>query len=163
VKSRAGSPVDALRGGLRYTFGRPRRTVAAGACEEDRVALVSIVALLALIEYSVFVILAGQARGRFGVPAPATTGHPIFERYLRVQQNTVEQLVIFLPALFVFARFASEAWAAALGVVFIVGRALYARGYILDPAKRGPGFLLTMTSNTLLILGGIVGAVLEHA
>jgi len=124
--------------------------------------LVGIVALLALVEYSVFVVMAGQARGRYGVAAPATTGHPKFERHFRVQQNTVEQLVIFLPALFLFARFVSENWAAALGVVFIIGRALYARGYVTDPAKRGPGFLLTILSNGSLMLGGIVGAVIEH-
>ena len=124
--------------------------------------LVGIVALLALVEYAVFVVMAGQARGRYGVAAPATTGHPKFERHFRVQQNTVEQLVIFLPALFLFARFVSENWAAALGVVFIIGRALYARGYVTDPAKRGPGFLLTILSNGSLMLGGIVGAVIEH-
>jgi glutathione S-transferase len=124
--------------------------------------LVAIVAVLALIEYSVFVVMAGQARGRYGIAAPATTGHPGFERHFRVQQNTVEQLVIFLPALFLFARYASETWAAVLGLVFIVGRALYARGYVTDPAKRGPGFLLTIVSNGCLLLGGLVGAVIEH-
>ena len=122
--------------------------------------LVSIVAVLALIEYLVFVVQTGQARGRYGVAAPATTGHPTFERIFRVQQNTVEQLVIFLPALFMCAHFASEKAAAALGLVFILGRALYARGYALDPAKRGPGFLLTIASNLLLMLGGIVGVFL---
>jgi glutathione S-transferase len=122
--------------------------------------LVSIVAVLALIEYVVFVVQTGQARGRYGVAAPATTGHPVFERIFRVQQNTVEQLVIFLPALFLCAHFASETVAAALGIVFIVGRALYARGYVADPAKRGPGFLLTIASNLLLLLGGIVGVFL---
>jgi len=123
--------------------------------------LVSIVAALALVEYAVFFILAGRARGRYGVAAPATTGHPIFERYFRVQLNTVEQLVIFLPALFMCAYFANEGMASALGLVFILGRALYARAYIVDPAKRGPGFLLTIASNFLLLLGGIVGVILE--
>jgi glutathione S-transferase len=122
--------------------------------------LVSIVAALALIEYSVFFLQAGKARGRYGVAAPATTGHPIFERYLRVQLNTVEQLVIFLPALFLCGYYANEVLAAALGLVFILGRALYARGYVLDPAKRGPGFALTIASNFLLLLGGIVGILL---
>jgi len=125
--------------------------------------LVAIVAGLALVEYSVFMVMAGQARGRYGVAAPATTGDPTFERYLRVQQNTIEQLVVFLPALFLFARHASESWAAVLGVVFIIGRAMYARGYIKDPARRGPGFLLTITSNSLLLLGAIIGAAIEYA
>lgn len=122
--------------------------------------LVSLVAALALIEYTVFFLQAGKARGQYGVAAPATTGHPIFERYFRVQLNTVEQLVIFLPALFMCGYFANEVLAAALGLVFILGRALYARGYVLDPAKRGPGFALTIASNCLLLLGGIIGIVL---
>jgi len=121
--------------------------------------LVVIVALLALIEYWVFLILTGQARGRFGVAAPATSGHPVFERYFRVQMNTLEQLALFLPGLGAFAWMVSPRWAAALGVLFIAGRAIYARGYIQDPAKRGPGFLMTLTANAILVFGGLVGAV----
>jgi hypothetical protein len=120
---------------------------------------VAIVASLALVEYVVILMLTGQARGRFGVPAPATTGNPSFERYFRVQQNTIEQLVIFLPSLYLFAAFVHEGTAAGLGLVFIVGRAVYARGYIEDPAKRGPGFLLTFVPNIALLLGGLIGAI----
>ncbi|MFQ5418460.1 MAG: MAPEG family protein [Myxococcota bacterium] len=122
--------------------------------------LVCIVASLALIEYLVFVVQCGQARGRFGVAAPATHGHTEFERYYRIQQNTIEQLVVFLPALFLFAHFVDTLFAAILGMVFVLGRALYARGYAIDPARRGPGFLLTIGSNVLLLLGGLVGAIL---
>jgi len=120
--------------------------------------LVTFVAGLALIEYYVITVQCGRARGRLGVPAPAMTGHPEFERYVRVQYNTIEQLVIFLPALFAFGHFVSPVWGAALGGVFIVGRALFARGYWQDPAKRGPGFGLTLLANTLLLLGATVGA-----
>ena len=120
--------------------------------------LVTFVAALALIEYFAITMQCGRARGRLGVPAPATTGHPEFERYLRVQYNTIEQLVIFLPALFAFGQFVSAGWGAALGLVFIVGRALYARGYIEDPAKRGPGFGLTLLANSALLLGATLGA-----
>jgi len=120
--------------------------------------LVAFVAGLALIEYYVITMQCGRARGRLGVAAPAMSGNPEFERYLRVQYNTIEQLVIFLPALFGFAWFASSGWAAALGIVFIVGRALYARGYVQDPAKRGPGFGLTLLANTVLLLGATLGA-----
>lgn len=123
--------------------------------------LVAIVAALALLEYTVLVLLAGHARGRQGVPAPTMTGNAHFERCYRAQANTVEQLVIFLPALFLFAHFASEPVAAGLGLVFILGRALYARAYVVDPAKRGPGFLLTLLSNVVLVLGGLVGAIVE--
>jgi uncharacterized membrane protein YecN with MAPEG domain len=123
--------------------------------------LVGIVGLLALIEYWIFLMMTGQARGRYGVAAPATAGHPIFERYFRVQMNTIEQLVIFLPSLVAFAWAVSAKWAAALGVLFIVGRALYARGYIQDPAKRGPGFLLTLIANAALVLGALIGMALH--
>ena len=125
--------------------------------------LVAFVAGLALVEYYVFTLQCGRARGRLGVPAPATTGNAEFERYLRVQYNTIEQLVIFLPALFGFAHFVSPGWAAAFGVVFIVGRALFARGYVRDPARRGPGFALTLLANTVLLLGSIVGALVRVA
>ena len=123
----------------------------------------AVVAGLALVEYWIFTMQCGRARGRLGVPAPATTGNPEFERYLRVQYNTIEQLVIFLPALFGFAWFASPGWAAALGVVFIVGRALFAHGYVRDPAKRGPGFGLTLRATTVLLLGALVGALASVA
>lgn len=129
--------------------------------EEPAMELVAIVAGLALLEYWVFLWLCGQARGRFNVAAPATAGHPEYERYFRVQMNTIEQLVLFLPGLLGFAMFVSETWAVALGVVFIVGRAMYARGYIQDPAKRGPGFLLTCVANLGLVGGTLVGAVLR--
>ena len=122
--------------------------------------LVAIVATLVLLQYSRFVWLAGSARGEFGVPAPATTGNEDFERRLRVQSNTVEQLVIFLPALFLFAWYVHEETAAGLGLVFLVGRALYGRAYVADPAKRGPGFGLTILANLILMLGGLVGAAL---
>jgi uncharacterized membrane protein YecN with MAPEG domain len=121
--------------------------------------LVALVAGLALVEYWIFTMQCGRARGRLGVPAPATTGNPEFERYLRVQYNTIEQLVIFLPSLYLFAAFVSESIAAGLGVVFIIGRAVYFRGYVEDPAKRGPGFLLTFVPNLVLLLGGLIGAV----
>ncbi len=126
----------------------------------ERMAPVGIVAAIALIEYVVFVFRAGRARGRHGIAAPAVTGHPDFERNLRVQENTVEQLVIFLPALFLCAFFVSPPVAAGLGLVFVLGRGLYAHAYVTNPSKRGPGFLLTLASNFLLLLGGLVGAVL---
>lgn len=122
--------------------------------------LVAIVAALALLQYMRFVWLAGSARGRFGVPAPAITGNEDFERQLRVQSNTVEQLVIFLPALFLFAHYVHSSAAAGLGVVFIVGRALYGRAYVTDPARRGPGFGLTILANLSLTLGTLIGAAL---
>lgn len=124
--------------------------------------LVTIVALLAVVEYTVFVFLCGRARGRHGIPAPATTGHPEFERYFRVQQNTIEQLVVFLPGIALFAYYVSAPVAAVLGLVFILGRALYAVAYVTDPARRGPGFLLTLLANLVLLFGGLIGALVER-
>lgn len=123
--------------------------------------LVAIVGALALLEYLAFVLLCGHARGRFGVAAPATSGNTAFERYFRVQMNTAEQLLIFLPGLALFAFYVSARVAAALGVVFILGRALYARGYLVDPARRGPGFALTLLANVVLLAGGLLGALLR--
>jgi hypothetical protein len=123
--------------------------------------LVSVVIGLALVEYMYFVMKCGQARGRLEVPAPATTGVPEFERIFRVQYNTIEQLVIFLPGMLIFGHYVSPPGAAALGLVFILGRALYARGYLSDPGRRGPGFLLTILTNAVLLVGGTVGALLD--
>ena len=119
--------------------------------------LVLIVMLAALIEYMVFAGLVGRARGQYGVPAPATTGHPQFERIYRVHQNTLEALVIFIPALLVFAHYLNAAWAAGLGVAFIVARAIYAVSYIGAAEKRGPGAGLTGIVNIVLVVGGLVG------
>jgi uncharacterized membrane protein YecN with MAPEG domain len=121
---------------------------------------VAIVLALALIEYFVFGILVGRARGRYGVEAPATTGHPVFERYHRVHQNTLEQLVIFVPALWMFGAFVSPAWAALLGLVFIAGRFVYLRGYVEDPKKRSTGTYITLLAQAVLLLGGGIGALL---
>jgi glutathione S-transferase len=123
-------------------------------------AWVTIVAMLALLEYFYFSIAVGQARGKYGVKAPATTGNEIFERYHRVHQNTMEQLVIFLPGLYAFASLVSPTWAALLGVVFIVGRAVYFNLYIGNPDKRGPGVLISLLATAVLIIGSIVGAIM---
>src|SRR5262249_53146341 len=99
----------------------------------------------------------GAARGKYGIRAPATTGHPQFERIYRVHQNTLEALVVFVPALLVFACYLSFTWAAVLGVAFILARALYAVLYIRAPEKRGPGAGLTGIVNIVLVLGGLWG------
>ncbi|MBW2415409.1 MAG: MAPEG family protein [Deltaproteobacteria bacterium] len=120
---------------------------------------VAIVTALALLEYMWIAIRVGTNRVKYNVEAPATTGDPIWERYYRVQQNTVEQLVIFLPALWVFAHFGSPVGAAALGVLFIAGRLVYALMYVQDPASRGVGFMMTFAANLLLVLGSLVQGV----
>lgn len=121
---------------------------------------VSAVIALALLEYSYFLFQCGQARGRNDVPAPTTWGNPEYERYFRVQMNTVEHLVMFIPGMWMFGHYVSAPWAMGLGLVFVLGRALYARAYWKDPAGRGPGFLLTLVANASLVFGSLIGATL---
>ncbi len=123
--------------------------------------LVTIVVVLALLQYMVFGILVGKARGTYKVEAPAVTGDPIFERYYRVHMNTLESLVLFLPSVFLFAMYVNAEVAAGLGVVFIIGRYLYLRAYIKDPKSRGIGFALTMLPSLALALGALIGAALS--
>lgn len=121
---------------------------------------VHIVALLAIIQFIVFTMLVGAARGKYKISAPAMTGNEHFERAVRVQMNTLEQLVCFLPALLIASAYWPQHYVAAAGVVYLVGRTLYQRAYVADPAKRGLGFLLTFLPTTLLVLAGLAGAVM---
>ncbi len=123
--------------------------------------LIYLVIGLALFEYFIFGALTGQARGKYGVEAPAVTGHPEFERRLRVQQNTLEQLMIFIPSLLIFGYYWSEGVAAGLGALFIVGRLVYYRGYVADPGKRGTGFAIGFLAQVILLFGSIAGAVMD--
>lgn len=123
--------------------------------------LVAIITALALVEYLFFAFRVGLGRGKYGVAAPATTGDPTWERLYRVQQNTVEQLMVFLPALWLCATFVGETIAAGLGVVFLVGRLVYSAAYIREPASRTAGFLMGLFANVALLLSGLLGAVLE--
>jgi uncharacterized membrane protein YecN with MAPEG domain len=117
----------------------------------------ALVCLLALVQYFFFAVLVGRARSRSGISAPATTGDPVFERTFRVQQNTMEQLVIFVPALFLFGHYVSSRVGALVGLAFVVGREMYAMGYIKDASKRGPGFLVTVVCQAILVVGAVVG------
>ena len=122
---------------------------------------VYIVALLAIIQFMMFGILVGAARGKYGIKAPAMTGHEHFDRAVRVHMNTLEQLVCFLPALLIAAVYWPQAYVAALGGVYLVGRILYRQAYVADPAKRGLGFSLTFLPTLLLALAGMVGALMR--
>lgn len=120
---------------------------------------VDIVTGLAALQFLFFGMLVGKARERYGIKAPATTGNEVFERHFRVQQNSLESLLLFYPGLYLFAHYASPTWAAILGAVFLAGRQLYAVTYVKDPAKRGPGFLIGMLPTMILLVGGLVMAV----
>jgi glutathione S-transferase len=122
-------------------------------------AYVDIVTALALLQFMVFGFKVAKARGRYGIVAPAIAGNEIFERYFRVQQNTLEQLIVFLPALYVFSHYYSPLVAAALGVVYLIGREIYAFTYVKDPKKREIGYVLTALPVAILLLGGLFGAI----
>jgi glutathione S-transferase len=138
---------------------RPRAEVELAERWRDFVKVPAIVTILALAEYMYIALLVGRARGTYKVPAPATTGDPIFERHFRVQQNTLEQLVIFLPALWIFALHAWWWLTLLVGLAFIVGRFLYLRGYVRDPAQRGIGFGISFLSNITLVVGALIGTI----
>jgi uncharacterized membrane protein YecN with MAPEG domain len=122
-------------------------------------AYVDIVTALAVLQYIVFGFRVGSARGRYGVKAPAISGNETFERYFRVHMNTLEQLVAFLPGLYLFARYWNPLVAAALGVVYLLGRELYAYTYVKDPSKRDVGFGMTFLPLLILVVGGLIGAI----
>ena len=120
-------------------------------------AYVHLVIVCALLEFLLFCYAVGRARSRYNVPAPAMSGHEVFDRYFRAQMNTLEQLVVFLPSIWLFAHYVN-AWAAvALGVLFILGRALYFRGYVQAAESRHAGFTLSAIPNVTLLVGALIG------
>jgi hypothetical protein len=120
---------------------------------------IDLVIFLALVQYLVFGSLVGSARGRYGVKAPATTGNELFERHYRVQMNTLELLVVFVPALWMAARYWPPALMAAIGSVYLVGRIVYQRAYTKAPAQRGLGFMLSVGPVTVLLVAAVAGLV----
>jgi uncharacterized membrane protein YecN with MAPEG domain len=116
------------------------------------VALVTLVALLVYLGLGVNV---GRTRYKCGIMAPAMTGDPRLERAIRVHYNTLEWLPIFLAAMWLFAIYWSPLFAAGVGVVWIIGRLIYAAGYLSAPEKRAPGFLIQALCTLVLLLGGV--------
>jgi len=113
----------------------------------------ALVTLLLLTQYLAFAMLVGRERVRHGIEAPACSGHPDFDRAYRVQMNTLEQLVIVLPALWITAWwFSVPLVAPLLGLGFFLGRILYRNSYVKDPAKRGPGMGIGMLCQLGLLL-----------
>lgn len=122
---------------------------------------VEIVIALAVLEFVIFGMFVGRARGQYQVKAPATTGNEIFERYFRIHYNTLEQLIAFLPGIWLFANHVSVRWAAIVGAVYLIGRIVYFRGYAEAPEKRHIGSLLSMVPTLVLLVGGLGGLVYE--
>jgi glutathione S-transferase len=122
-------------------------------------AWVELITILALLQAAFFAARVGKARVDYQVKAPAVAGHEMFERYYRVQMNTMEQLILFLPALWLAARHYDPRLVAAVGAVYLVGRTVYYRAYIADPAKRGTGFSLSLLPSAALLLATLVSIV----
>jgi glutathione S-transferase len=119
------------------------------------------ITLLALIQLMYFGILVGRARGKYKIHAPAVSGNEIFERYYRVQMNSIEQIILFLPVLWIASALAWVAyyWIALLGALYLVGRMVYQVGYVAEPSKRSNGFLMTALSVTALLVIDLIGLI----
>ncbi|MEZ5543904.1 MAG: MAPEG family protein [Lysobacteraceae bacterium] len=122
---------------------------------------VHIVALLAVVQFILFGILVGRARGKYGIKAPATSGHEMFDRAYRVHANTLELLVCFLPALLIASAYWPNHIIAGIGAVYLVGRFIYWRAYMTNPASRAIGFALSMIPVLALVIFALVGAVIR--
>ncbi|MBL1208480.1 MAPEG family protein [Geminocystis sp. GBBB08] len=116
----------------------------------------SIITVSALLVYFVTIINVGRARAKYQVMPPAMSGEPNFERALRVQENMLEQLIFFLPLMWIFSYYISELWGAILGGIWILGRVLYAWGYYQEAKKRALGFGISSFSSVTLLLGCLI-------
>jgi glutathione S-transferase len=124
-------------------------------------AWIHLVAVLALFQFLLFGALVGRARGKYGVHAPATTGNEVFERYYRVQMNTLELLVVLLPAMWIAAAYWDPRWVAAAGMVYLVGRMVYLRAYTTEPRSRGLGYMLSILPVVVIMVAGVAGVALS--
>ena len=124
-------------------------------------AYIELITVLALLQFLYFGILVGRARTRYGVKAPAVSGDATFERYYRVQANTLELLVLFLPALWMATSHIAPLWIVALGAVYLVGRFIYLRGYVQAPEKRSLGFGLSALPILVLLGVDLIGSLLR--
>jgi len=129
--------------------------------EHPDMSLVHLAIIAVFVQYLWFGWQVSLARRRYQIAAPATSGHPEFERTFRVHQNTLEALVVLVPSMMICAHEFDARLAAACGVLFIVGRALYAREYLGNPKTRTPGYALCAAATLTAMLGGAWGA-LRH-
>ena len=124
-------------------------------------AYIELITVLALLQFLYFGILVSNARTRYGIKAPAVSGDAMFERYYRVQVNTLELLVIFLPAMWMASSHIAPLWIGALGVVYLVGRFIYQTSYVKAPEKRSLGFGLSALPILILLGVDLVGSLLR--
>jgi uncharacterized membrane protein YecN with MAPEG domain len=122
-------------------------------------ALPALMTLLAVLWYFCTLAHVALAHGKYKIYAPAMTGDPAFERSFRVQMNTLEQLVAFLPAMWIYALYGNPRWAAIACAVWIVGRIIYAVGYWQDAKKRTPGFAITLLALAAVWIAALVSVI----
>ncbi|MFK2900383.1 MAPEG family protein [Dyella jejuensis] len=115
-----------------------------------------VVLLTAILQFGTMYAV-GRARGKYGIQAPATSGHPAFERAYRVQMNTLESTLMFLPLLWLATHYGYVLWAGVAGLVWLVGRSWYAFAYLADARKRGPGYLVGMLGWAALLVMSVLG------
>lgn len=123
--------------------------------------LPAIITLLSLLLFFAILIYVGYARMKYGIKAPATTGNQDFERIFRVQMNTMENLILFLPSLWLFSNYLSPLWAGVLGVVWLVGRVDYAISYARAAEARSRGYGISALAFVALAVGAAVGITLR--
>lgn len=122
---------------------------------------IPVVTALAVFQAFSFAYLVGKQRVKHGVKAPGVTGEAEFERAFRIHQNTVEQMVIFIPALWLFGNYVHALIGAGLGLVFVVSRFMYRKSYLNDPTSRAAGFGIGALVMMVLLIGGLIGAILS--
>ena len=123
---------------------------------------VVIVTVLALAQYMFFGFQVGSARQKYGVSAPATTGDPQFECVNRIHRNTLEQLIVMIPAMWMFAHYVVPLWGAGFGVVYLIGRFVYRVAYTNDPSSRTVGFLMSFLPGVIMSAWVLVVAVMSY-
>ncbi|MGI9258092.1 MAG: MAPEG family protein [Gammaproteobacteria bacterium] len=119
----------------------------------------ALVTILAIVITFFFSARVGAARAKLGIDAPAMTGNPTFDRIFRVHANTVEQIVLFIPMLWIATMVVGDVWAAAIGALWVVGRLIYMSGYSVAADKRGPGMLITLGSTGILTVVSAWGVI----
>ena len=122
--------------------------------------LTSLVTLLVILLMFLTGLNVARARGRYGIKAPAVTGHEMFERAFRIQMNTLENAAIMLPALWLYALLIGDLGAGVMGAIWLVARIWYAIAYQNDPKKRSAGFGIAMLA-VIGLWGGALWGVLR--
>ena len=120
---------------------------------------VTIITVLALLQFTWFGFQVGSMRAKHNVKAPAMSGATEFERMFRVHYNTMEQLILFLPALWLYASMVNPIWASGFGIVYLVGRFIYRSAYLKDPSSRSIGFTVTHLPAAIMLIWVLVDAV----